>query len=291
MQLFSRLVNFIYIGFCGYFYAIKYRITHLFKRKTGLQQPQRKLPLIVSLTSYPPRFEQVFLSIESLLNQNLRPDKIILWLAAEEVAQKPLPHSVTKLKSRGLEIRIVQENIKSYKKIIYTLEQFSPCLIVTCDDDLMYPAWFLKDLYQTYQQHPDCICAYRGWIMNWKNNSQNAKNAKKLPPYKQWDRADNKNKTPTDELFPTTGGGVLYPPNTLHKNTTDRIFMQLCPYADDIWLKAMSLLNHTKVVMVKSKSIDFSSIENPKTQTLWQINQHKNDEQLAKVFSYFKLEH
>lgn len=263
-------------------WAVKYQIYNLFRTKSGLNQSPRKLPLIVSLTSYPPRFNSVFLTIESLLNQNLRPDKIILWLAQEEINQKPLPRNLTKLKARGLEIRTVEENIKSYKKLIYALEEFSHCLIITCDDDLMYPARFLQGLYRSYQQYPDCISAYRGWIMKWQN-------AHKLMPYLQWGRPNHQHQKPCDALFPTTGGGVLYPPNALHKKTTDRIFMTLCPYADDVWFKAMSLLNHTKVVMVKNKNIDFPNIKNAKSQRLWQINRHKNDEQLQKVFNYFKF--
>ncbi len=269
-------------------WVIKYQIYNLFSRQSGLNQCRRRPPLIVSLTSYPPRFDSVFLTIESLLNQNLRPDKIILWLAQEEVAQKPLPLSLTKLKARGLEIRIIKENIKSYKKLIYTLAEFSHCLIVTCDDDFIYPTWFLRDLYRSYQQHPDCISAYRGWVMKWQSNQQDTQ---QLMPYVQWGNPNQTNKIPSDTLFPTAGAGALYPPNTLNEKVTDRVFMQLCPFADDIWFKAMSLLNHTKVVMVKDKSIDFPNIniKNSQAQTLWQNNIHKNDYQLRQVFDYFKL--
>ena len=44
--------------------------------------PRHRLPseLIVSLTSYPPRFKTLHLTIKSLLDQTVRPDRIILWI-------------------------------------------------------------------------------------------------------------------------------------------------------------------------------------------------------------------
>lgn len=263
---------------------VKYKIYSLFKRKWGLNKEQRSKKIIVSLTSFMLRFESVFLTIESLLNQTLRPDKIILWLAEEEVTKKALSIKLTKLKMRGLEIRIAKENIKSYKKLIYALEEFPNDLIITCDDDYLYPNWFLQDLYQSYQQYPDCISAYRCRMMSKKTDNQ-------LTSYEQWSFA--RNKRPSYRLFPTTGGGVLYFPNSLNQKVMDRIFTQLCPTADDIWFKAMALLNGTKTVMVKEKSTDFTiiKVKNSQAETLWQTNRDKNDQQLKKVFDYFKLYH
>ena len=43
-------------------------------------------------------------------------------------------------------------------------------------------------------------------------------------------------------------GGVLYPPNLLYKDVTDKnIFLNLCPANDDIWFWAMAVLNNTKI--------------------------------------------
>ena len=278
MKYFTYLKNIIFV--------IKYKIYHVVKTKSGIKSgSDRTMPeLIVSLTSYPKRFGSVFLAIESLLNQTLQPDKIILWLAEEEVEQNPLPLNLTKLKSRGLEIRIVKENITSYKKLIFAIEQFPHCLIVTCDDDAMYPKWFLQNLYRSYQQHPDCISAYRCRLMR-------KTSARQLAPYNHWQFATNKRAC--YELFHTGSGGALFPPGALNEKTSHRIFMQLCPSADDVWFKAMSLLNQTKTVMVNDKSMEFPqiTIQGSQQNALWKANVEKNDEQIKKVFDHFDLYH
>lgn len=274
MRYFTYLKHFI---FC-----CKYTIYNKVKTKSGIRSSGRELPLIVSLTSYPQRFGSVFLAIESLLNQTCRPDKIILWLAQQEARQNPLPLNLTKLQARGLEIRLVDENIKSYKKLIFAIAQFPHCLIVTCDDDTMYPRHFLQNLYRCYQQHPDCISAYRCRRMH-KTGAQ------QFASYNDWQFAtDNR---ACYELFATCGGGALFPPHALHPKTTDRIFMQLCPSADDVWFKATSLLNQTKTVMVHATSIDFLkiTIKGAQQHALWHINADKNDEQIAAVFAHFNL--
>ena len=46
--------------------------------------PSGPQELIVSLTSYPARIDTVNQTIETLLNQSLCPDKVILWLAPEK---------------------------------------------------------------------------------------------------------------------------------------------------------------------------------------------------------------
>ena len=72
-------------------------------------------PLVVSLTSYPARFGSLHLVLQSLLMQTVRPDRVILWLAAGDETQ--LTPEITAL---DVEIRICP-NWRSYKKIVPTL--------------------------------------------------------------------------------------------------------------------------------------------------------------------------
>lgn len=265
-----------------YLYIIKYKIYNTFRRISGVNTQPRDFKVLVSLTSYPPRLKTVFLVIESLLNQSFKPDKIILWLSTSEIKPTDIPNNLLKLKSRGLEIKWVDENIKSYKKLIHAIEAFSDYHIVTCDDDLMYHNWFLQGLYQSYKRHPDCISAYRCRTMRKTNNQQ-------IAPYATW--LYTKETQPSHRIFPTSGGGIWYPPHSLDKRITNRIFMTLSPSADDIWFKSMSLLKQTKVVMAGEKVIEFPLIDLNQSQaeTLWQINRQANDEQLKTVFKYFGL--
>ena len=52
-------------------------------------------------------------------------------------------------------------------------------------------------------------------------------------------------------LFPTTGGGTLFPPGCFSTEVLNqKVFMDLCPYADDVWFYAMRVLNDTPIKYV-----------------------------------------
>ena len=95
--------------------------------------------IIVSLTSYPARIDVVNTTIESILNQSLKANRIILWLAPEQFPnkEKDLPDKLIKLKKYGLIIDWYHD-IGSYKKLIPTLKLYPNDIIVTADDDVLY---------------------------------------------------------------------------------------------------------------------------------------------------------
>ena len=72
----------------------------------------RKQKIIVSLTSFPPRYEALHKCLLSLLKQTVRPDKIIVWLYKEEFS---LTEEMEDLKKYGIEYKSVDENLKPHK--------------------------------------------------------------------------------------------------------------------------------------------------------------------------------
>ena len=46
--------------------------------------------LIVSLTSYPPRFAVLAKTLRSLIDQRVKPDRLVLWIAHDDTAQLPV---------------------------------------------------------------------------------------------------------------------------------------------------------------------------------------------------------
>ena len=183
----------------------------------------------------------------------------------------------------SLFIKIVNENLRSYNKLVHAIEEFPTSNIITCDDDIIYPKFFIEGLYKKSKEFPNYIIAYRCTWMKKLDSNQ-------LESYIKWEAPkDNK---PSFNLFPTGVGGILYPPNSLHNKVLDKeLFLKLAPSADDIWFKAMALLNNTKTVMINKQSIEFPMISGSQDEALWHINvrENKNDEQLKNVFDYFKL--
>lgn len=182
-------------------------------------------PLIVSLTSYPPRFGALPHVLASLTSQSVRPDRVILWLAEADIAQ--LPDAV---RDMGVEIRGCAD-LRSYKKIVPALIAFPDAFIVTADDDVYYgPDWLAK---LVAQAGAGVVC-HRAHLVTLQDGRPAA--------YDAWDRnigVPDRGKL----IFPTGVGGVLYAPGMFHPDVTDAArFQRLAPSADDVWLYWMHRL-------------------------------------------------
>ena len=240
--------------------------------------------VIISLTSYPARINTINQVVESLLNQSFKADKIILWLAPEQFPNKErdLPKQLLDLKDKGLTIDWYHD-IKSYKKLIPALIKYSNAIIVTADDDLIYPKDWLKILYESYECNPNNIHCHRAHrvLFDRKNN---------ILPYNQW-MMEIKTKKASFNNFLTGIGGVLYPQNCLYRDILkENLFMNLCPTNDDIWFWAMCVMNNRKISIVKS-NYSYSSlcIEGTQEDALYKTNvlENKNDEQINRILKYY----
>jgi hypothetical protein len=178
--------------------------------------------LIISLTSHPPRFPTLGLTLRSLLQQDVKPDALVLWLSPAELAR--LPRSIRRLKRHGLTIAVC-EDLKSYKKIIPALSAYPNAFIVTADDDVHYPKGWLRRFVEEYHNSSEILCQ-RARRLTMAGG--------RFAPYDSWPILKTESSA---GVFPTGLGGVLYPPGALHKdacNTAD--FMRLSPKGDDLWL-------------------------------------------------------
>jgi hypothetical protein len=273
------------LGTIKYYVLVEsyYRYLAFFGTRPGIADTKRNPPLIISLTSIPERFHKLHLCVEALLRQSIKPDHLILWLSDTETK---IPSSLQNLTKRGLEIKFCKD-IRSYKKIIYTLKEFPNALIVTADDDIFYPSTWLEDLFSAYQKEPEFIHCHRAHLIT-KNSGGPIKK------YKEWNYCADGIEEPSLLLFPTGEGGVLYAPGMLNKEVTnEQLFIELCPTADDVWLKAMSLLNNYSCKKLSQHKTSFTQIKGTQTKALWKENTtagaSKNDDQIKLVFDYFNL--
>ena len=248
----------------------------------------RNKKLIVTLTSFPERINEVHLVITTLLNQTLKPDKIILWLAEEEFPkkEKDLPPALLNLQKYGLTIKWC-ENLKSYKKIVPALLEYPDDILVTADDDLFYRKDWLELLYKSYTKNPNCIHCHR--MHKILTNSSGEIPAENCLGKLINDQEENKN------YLATSGAGILFPPGSLYKDTTrHELFLNLAPKGDDIWLWAMAELNNKKVKLVdghinKLYYINpFRDFELVNAKTLYSSNKlGMNDTQLQAILEYY----
>lgn len=248
----------------------------------GIASHQGTPQLIVSLTSFPARIKTVSYTIESIMLQNKKPNMIILWLGSDQFPnkEKDLPKRLLRLKQFGLTIRWC-EDIRSYKKLIPSLETFPNDIIVTVDDDIWYPPEWLERLYTSYQKEPQYIHAHRCLQVTTTQGTINK--------YIDWKFHNYAPQLPSYCWHFTGTGGVLYPPHCFHKDICDRSkFLKMAPSVDDIWFWAMAVLNHTKCKIVDNNIFTFEGVFIVNNTSLWSSNVFdKNDEALKLIMEMY----
>lgn len=209
----------------------------------GLNKKTRKEKIIVSLTSYPGRFDTIISPLKTLLRQSIKPDKIIVWLGSD-ASPDLLTDKMKKLEKYGIEYRFDSAlNLKPHKKYYYAMQEFENDIVITVDDDILYPRSMIKSLIKIHEQYPDYICARRIHRIKKNENGQ-------VCPYNEWywevrDLSGN----PDPLNFGTNGAGTLFPPHSLSEKAFDsEKIITLCLNADDVWIWFMETLNRKKVI-------------------------------------------
>jgi len=237
--------------------------------------------LVVSFTSIPARIGRVWLVAEAMLRQTKKPDKLILWLSKDQfISLEALPAKLLKMQKRGLEIHLVDGDLRSHKKYYYAMHEYPNSQIITVDDDVFYNSLVVEHLVTTSSRFPDCVCANQALRIGYQKQN--------ILPYLDWEET-NEEYRPGADIFPVGIGGVLYPPKSLYVDVfSELIFMETCPMADDIWLNAMARLNGTLSVKTEYNSVYLPIIHYKKI-TLSSKNRSDglNDRQLDNLRNYY----
>jgi hypothetical protein len=238
--------------------------------------------LIVSLTSYPARINEVWITIESLFLQNYKPWKVVLVLAEPEFPNKKLPATLVDQINRGLEIIWTERNIKSYKKLLPVREKYPDSFIITVDDDIVYERSRIKKLIKGYMDNPGSVVGCRGKEVVFENNA--------FRPYMEWPLADMSSAS-YRTMF-TGIGGILYPPGLIDEDMLLDIdtAQDLTPTADDIWFWTATVSSHVPVRCLgynRNLSIKFREIDD----SLTKINcvEGGNDIQMKAIEAEYKV--
>ena len=236
IKLFKKILNIIFENF--YLRLIQiFLITKfiVFKSRDNGASHKLNRRLIVSLTSYEKRFQYLYFSILSIKNQKIQPDYIVIWVSENDL--KKIPSKILKLKNDKIKIKQCSE-LGSYKKLINSLIKFPNDYIVTADDDIFYRNDWLSTLVNCFSNDQKEIVCNRAHRIKLSFDE-------KILKYNKWEHEVFDIKK-SRSIFPTSGGGTLYPPNSLHKDVFKReIFLKNAPNADDIWWYYMALMNES----------------------------------------------
>ena len=249
--------------------------------KTKHNNNSKTIPVVVSLTSFPERINNVWQVVECMLRQTLKPSRIILWLSEDQFkSEDTIPHSLKQLKGDVFEIRMVKGDIRSHKKYYYVAKEHPNSMIFLIDDDIYYARDIIERSYNALLNNPNCVVCNYGYRI-----SNDAKG--KRMPYNKWKHVYTG--ACGDDLFFGSGGGTLLRPSSLYKDLTNiDLALKLTPLADDIWLNAMARLAKQKILLLPSGL--FLPILS-KSEMLYKENrgQAQNDVQIRGIEEYYNM--
>ena len=235
-------------------YSVRMAVkTFVYKRfakipSNGLNTSEKRgRKIIVSLTSYPARINDVPYAIISMLRQTMKPDKIILWLGTGKFPDDELPEIFERIKSAGVEIKF-REDLGPHTKYFYAMQEYPDDIVITVDDDIIYDRNLIERLYGSYMEHSGSVQSLTTARITFDDDGNMRK-------YVDWEHAYAGNPGSTGHQYMAYGvGGVLYPPHSLPPEAFNLETMKrLCPKADDIWLKFMEIMNGTRVTTAASR--------------------------------------
>ena len=212
---------------------------------------KNSIPIYISLTSIFKKQSILFKTLQSIITQTKKPDKIFLYLSETPyildtgfMNKKISDNNL--LKFLEINKKLIQvswvENEGSYRKLLPLLKEKwnENCIIITIDDDTIYHNKLIENLVEDYNKQK-CVISYKGHMLKMNN----------LEEFDYLKR--NKCAKKFIFNFPTGKGGILYKPDFFHK-TGDLIFnkniyMKYCSKQDDIWFYLLRIKNNISCYM------------------------------------------
>ncbi|MBA8814178.1 hypothetical protein [Frigoribacterium faeni] len=218
------------------------------------------------------------MTIESIARGRERPGRIVLWLD-DENAWRDRPESLRRLEKRGLEIRLT-ENFGPHTKYYPALDDLSiDDLLVTADDDMLYPVSWLRGLVRANRSEPQLIHCHRAHLVTFDEPGS-------LTPYEEWDECWTRKGSIA--VFATGVSGVIYPRTMIDLlRAGERRFLTSAPKADDVYLHSVAASNGIRVKQTKTAPEHYAMLPDSQGQGLYHDNVKAagNDDQIRASYS------
>lgn len=232
----------------------------------------------VSITTHGRRIDDVYLAIESIGAGVVRPNRMVLWLDDEKL-YNALPATLESLQKRGLEIRLT-ENYGPHTKYYPFVRDIGleSGFLVTADDDVILPRWWLANLLKVAESQPESITCYRAHLIRVDDGA--------IAPYGTWKEVWSNE--PSFLHLLTGVSGCAYPPFMVAAlQQRGEAFLDRAPKADDVWIHSVAIESGVQVRQVFRTPLEFPLV--PKSQTdglyLQNVMAGQNDEQIRATYS------
>lgn len=234
--------------------------------------------VVVSMTTHGVRLKRTHLTIEAIARGKVRPQCLVLWLEPQDIAN--LPPSLIRLTQRGLTIKETPNYGPHTKYLPHVLaegELKRP--LVTADDDVLYPRYWLRDLIDAYAVRPQgrLIHCHRAHVVQVRQGT--------VGPYNDWEKC--RSIVPSNANFATGVSGVLYPPEFLAtlRAHSDEGFRR-APTADDVWLHSVAVRNDWRIRQVSATAAEFPTVMGSQKGALRNMNVYgaRNDAYISECY-------
>lgn len=259
-----------------------------FKKKIKVKS---KIMIIVSLTTIPPRFNFLYLTVNSIINQTVKPDKIIIHIPEKynNFFYEKLP--VLPQECEDSVNIIINQKTKDYgpiTKLLGLYDSLEFCnisdddVIIVIDDDRIYNKNLISNFLQYHELDKSKVLTAAGLdIEILSKNSIKTKNKKKQPRGNFLD-----NNGYTDTLMACCGFLItkkLCPFNHKElfevKSSDDRY------YVDDILISGFLTLNNTDIYLISDKNC--SDEERGPNDTICALYDNTRTEKNISCIKYF----
>ncbi len=233
---------------------------------------------IISFTTIPSRIHKIKPMVDSILNQSVKPDEIILWLP-KTFKRSDLEKEIEipeYLKESQISIKYC-EDVGPFTKLYYSLKQewdHKDTVIVTVDDDVFYPNKWLKTLIRASKKYPNKAIGFRGRILIDKQDYKTSKLYFGSPFRK-----------PLNVDIITGTWGALYKVGFFTEEIYNEQILQSNFMVDDIWITGNLARNKVERIILKNVGVKlFQEIH--EIDGLWAIKKEGNDNNI--MLKHFK---
>lgn len=236
-------------------------------------------PVIVSFTTTSERIEKSIPMINSILSQSLKPDQFILNLSLhpypnstdEGFAHKKIPPVILEYEKKGiLEIHFVR-NLGPLKKLGPILQkqwENKDCMIVTCDDDIIYPSHWLQSLVERSLQYPDHLIATAVHLH--RLTTDFITDFSKAPRVRMQRDLKKKKMQKYNFFHLLTGYGMLVKPRFFSEAILDfDKFLRFLPFEDDFFVSAEIFNQKVPVILSDIPHKHYSHIKMREEDKIW----------------------
>lgn len=235
--------------------------------------------VIVTLTTTPMRINKIWPTLNSILLQSERPEKIYLWIPKEfkrfpDQFISQLPYFIEN--NPYIDVKFIDNDLGPATKLLPCLELFKDqaIKIIVIDDDRIYPQHFVRDLLIYEQLDPSTAIGIAGTVV-FGTEIREYRSSKQLAM--------------VDVLLGYQG--YLVKP----KFFSNAIFeypdnLSAAFFEDDVWFSGHLQKNGVRRILIPSKTGTQSLLtQNKKTRGLC-MNENRNKQNFMTVFDYFQPE-